>query len=107
MIGRSALLFLLLATLVSAFAPQQNPQSQIVVQEFSQATFLGAGKDDWSDFETRDMTREEMLALNEENEKIMNAELAGMTLFSLVLTMPMIYLVWVGFFSETAGDFDL
>ena len=107
MIGRSVLLLLVLAAIANAFAPQQKPQSQIVVQEFSQATFLGAGKDDWSDFETRDMTREEMLALNAENEKIMNAELAGMTLFSLILSMPMIYLVWVGFFAETAGDFDL
>lgn len=49
------------------------------------------------------MTREEMLELNKKNEDIMNAELIGMTLFSLVLSVPMLYLVYVGFFSETAG----
>ena len=48
------------------------------------------------------MTREEMLRLNDENERVMNAELWGMTFFSLILSLPMFYLVWVGFFSETA-----
>jgi len=33
----------------------------------------------------------------------MNAELLGMTLFSLIISVPMLYLVWVAFFSETAG----
>lgn len=60
-------------------------------------------QEDLSEIETRDMTREEMLALNKKNEDIMNAELVGMTLFSLVLSIPMLYLVYVGFFSETAG----
>ena len=52
--------------------------------------------------ETRDMTRQEMLELNKQNEDIMNAELIGMTIFSLIISIPMLYLVWVGFFSETA-----
>lgn len=60
-------------------------------------------QEDLSDIEVRDMTREEMLELNKKNEDIMNAELIGMTLFSLVLSVPMLYLVYVGFFSETAG----
>jgi hypothetical protein len=60
-------------------------------------------EEDLSFIETRDMTREEMQALNQKNEEIMNAELIGMTLFSLVLSVPMLYLVWVGFFAETAG----
>lgn len=60
-------------------------------------------EEDLSFIETRDMTREEMRALNQKNEEIMNAELVGMTLFSLVLSVPMLYLVWVGFFAETAG----
>ena len=59
-------------------------------------------KEDLSDIEVRDMTREEMAALNEENERVMNAELWGMTIFSLILSLPMFYLVWVGFFSETS-----
>jgi len=40
--------------------------------------------------------------LNKQNEEIMNAELFGMTLFSLVISLPLLYLAWVGFFSETA-----
>lgn len=64
-------------------------------------------EEDLSFIETRDMTRNEMNALNQENEKIMNAELWGMTGFSLVISIPMLYLVWVAFFSETAGDIDL
>jgi hypothetical protein len=64
-------------------------------------------KEDLSFIETRDMTREEMLQLNQKNEDIMQAELAGMTVFSLLLSAPLLYLVWVAFFSETAGDFDL
>lgn len=53
------------------------------------------------------MTRDEMKALNAENEKVMNSELVGMTIFSLIISIPMLYLVWVGFFSETAGvDID-
>ena len=101
MISRIVVLLLVLTAFASAFTPKSN-----VVQQFSQAT-LGAKKDDDLSFlETRDMTREEMLALNAENEKIMNAELVGMTAFSLIISIPMLYLVWVAFFSETAGDFD-
>lgn len=58
--------------------------------------------EDLSFIETRDMSRSEMEALNAENERVMNYELWGMTVFSLVLSVPMLYLVWVGFFSETA-----
>lgn len=60
-------------------------------------------KEDLSYIETRDMTRAEMEDLNKQNEEIMNAELWGMTLFSLVISVPMLYLVWVAFFSETAN----
>jgi selenocysteine-specific elongation factor len=58
--------------------------------------------EDLSFIETRDMTRAEMEELNRKNEDIMNAEIAGMTLFSLILSLPLLYLAWVGFFSETA-----
>jgi len=48
-----------------------------------------------------------MKELNAQNEDIMNAELVGMTLFSLLISLPLLYLAWVGLFSETseiAGD---
>lgn len=62
--------------------------------------------EDLSFIESRDMTRQEMQELNEENERIMNAELVGMTAFSVVISIPLFYLVWVGLFSETAGVAD-
>lgn len=57
-------------------------------------------KEDLSFIETRDMTREEMLELNKKNEDIMNMELSAMTGFSLVLSLPILYLCWVAFFSD-------
>jgi hypothetical protein len=88
----------------------QRSASTLVVER-PQATFeLGIfnkkKQEDFSDIESRDMTRAEMLALNEENEKIMNAELWGMTGFSLVVSLPIFYLVWVAFFADTAGEID-
>lgn len=59
-------------------------------------------KEDLSYIESRDMTREEMFELNKQNEEIMNAELIGMTIFSLLISLPLLYLAWVGFFSETS-----
>jgi hypothetical protein len=59
-------------------------------------------KEDLSFIETRDMTREEMLQLNAENERVMNAELVGMTVFSLIISLPLLYLAWVGLFADTA-----
>mmetsp|Transcript_29037 Transcript_29037/g.62232 ORF Transcript_29037/g.62232 Transcript_29037/m.62232 type:complete len:113 (-) Transcript_29037:170-508(-) len=56
--------------------------------------------EDLSYIESRDMTREEMLELNKKNEDIMNMELTAMTGFSLVLTLPILYLCWVAFFSD-------
>jgi hypothetical protein len=87
-------------------------QRPALVAQRTQATlplgvFNKKKQEDLSDIESRDMTRAEMLALNEENEKIMNAELYGMTAFSAVISLPIFYLVWVAFFSETAGDIDL
>uniref|UniRef100_A0A6U0S2U7 ER membrane protein complex subunit 3 n=1 Tax=Eucampia antarctica TaxID=49252 RepID=A0A6U0S2U7_9STRA len=55
---------------------------------------------DLSDIESRDMTREEMLELNKQNEEIMNMELSAMTGFSFVLSLPIFYLCWVAFFSD-------
>ena len=56
--------------------------------------------EDLSYIESRDMTREEMLELNAKNEEIMNMELSAMTGFSLILSLPLLYLCWVAFFSE-------
>jgi hypothetical protein len=57
-------------------------------------------KEDLSFIETRDLTREEMLDINRQNEEIMNMELSMMTGFSLVLSLPILYLCWVAFFSD-------
>ena len=57
-------------------------------------------QEDLSYIESRDMTREEMEALNRKNEEIMNMELSAMTGFSLVLSIPILYLCWVAFFSD-------
>ena len=101
MTRRTVLVLLLLATTIHAFSvtPRTTTTS-------SSTTVLGLFKkkeeEDLSFIESRDMTREEMKALNEENERVMNAELTGMTIFSLIISVPMLYLVWVAFFSETA-----
>ena len=108
---RSLLLLGLVAlSTVSAFTTPRQPKSVVTTSPSTTttATFVfNKNKNkkpemDLSDIEVRDMTRKEMLELNAENERVMNAELVGMTLFSLVLSVPMLYLVWVGFFSETA-----
>lgn len=57
-------------------------------------------EEDLSYIETREMTREEMLELNKKNEEIMNAELGLMTGFSLLISLPILYLCWVAFFSD-------
>lgn len=100
-------LALLSALPASAFVQRpalvvQRPQTTVQLEIFNKKK-----QEDLSDIESRDMTRAEMLALNEENEKIMNAELWGMTGFSAVVSLPIFYLVWVAFFAETAGDIDL
>ncbi|GAX25235.1 hypothetical protein FisN_5Lh317 [Fistulifera solaris] len=96
----------LLLAIASASAFVVQPRSALC--RTSSGTSLGIfnrnkkEEEDLSFIESRDMTREEMLDLNKQNEEIMNAELIGMTAFSLIISIPMLYLVWVGFFSETA-----
>lgn len=99
-------LFCLLSS-VTAFVPAAPRQQAVVAAPSTTAAFVFGKKnqepeEDLSYIETRDMTREEMLKYNQASEDIMNAELIGMTAFSLVISIPMLYLVWVGFFSETA-----
>lgn len=102
-----AVVWMLAAT--SAFQAARPVGLSCMNQQQKQTTLqvFGGGKkkkekEDLSFIETRDMTREEMLQLNQQNEDIMNAELAGMTVFSLIISLPLLYLAWVGFFAETA-----
>jgi hypothetical protein len=104
-----ALVAVLTMTLSGAFqAPRPIVllHSQLIQQQTTALAVFGGKKkkvkEDLSFIETRDMTREEMKQLNQQNEDIMNAELVGMTIFSLVISLPLLYLAWVGFFSETA-----
>ncbi|CAB9517917.1 Elongation factor [Seminavis robusta] len=93
-----ALAFLALACSASAFVPAK-PQV-VAFQARATATFAKKPQEDLSFIESRDMTREEMQALNKKNEDIMNMELQMMTIFSLVISLPILYLCWVAFFSE-------
>lgn len=75
-------------------------------QCFTSLNVFGGGKkkkekEDLSYIETRDMTREEMLEYNRQSEDIMNQEIIGMTVFSLLISAPLLYLAWVGLFAET------
>lgn len=80
------------------------PQRQALSTTTTALHVFGKKKkdEDLSFIESRDMTREEMERLNAENERVMNQELVGMTIFSLIISIPLLYLVWVGLFSETA-----
>ena len=69
----------------------------------STAAFIFGKKkqeEDLSSIESRDLTREEMLKINKQNEDVMNMELTMMTVFSLVLSLPIFYLCWVAFYSD-------
>uniref|UniRef100_A0A7S2YCW3 Transmembrane protein n=1 Tax=Entomoneis paludosa TaxID=265537 RepID=A0A7S2YCW3_9STRA len=106
---RSTTLFVLmcLVAMSQAFvAPHAVHVTRPVATTTTSTTAFVFGKkpepeDDLSFIETRDMTREEMQRYNAATEKVMNQELWGMTVFSLVISLPMFYLVWVGFFAET------
>ncbi len=87
-------------TMTSAFAPSHSVS---VSQRSTTAAFAFGKKkpqEDLSYIETRDMTRAEMEELNRQNEDIMNMELSMMTGFSLVISLPILYLCWVAFFSD-------
>lgn len=81
---------------------QQSTQLQMIFKKKND------DDEDLSFIETRDMTREEMKEYNQQFEDTVNQELIGMTIFSLIISAPLLYLAWVGFFAETAeiaGDF--
>lgn len=104
MISRTVLFTALVAVLAALALPADAfiPQSAISTSRGSPAFVFGKKepKEDLSAIETRDMTREEMLELNAKNEEIMNMELSMMTGFSLVISLPILYLCWVAFFSD-------
>merc|ERR1740124_645564 len=93
-------IFLAVLTASSAFTTLPKQQTLALSQQQLETVIFAKGDDDLSDFESRDMTRKEMEDLNAQNEDIMNMELTAMTGFSLVLSVPILYLRWVAFFSD-------
>jgi len=100
-IGNTLLMAVAVVFLVgaNAFAPRA-PALTTRVSATSAPVLFAKKKEDLSYLETRDMTKEEMLELNKKNEDIMNMELSMMTGFSLLISLPILYLCWVAFFSE-------
>ena len=106
MVSRAAILIAIVAV-VASLVPSANafvaPHSVSTSRSSTTAAFVFGKKkeeEDLSFIESRDMTREEMAELNAQNEDIMNMELAAMTGFSLVISLPVLYLCWVAFFSD-------
>lgn len=95
-----------LAFTSNAFVTPGTPSFAIAPSSKAKSTSMNMifGKkepeEDLSYIESRDLTREEMMDLNKQNEEIMNMELSMMTGFSLILSLPILYLCWVAFFSE-------
>jgi hypothetical protein len=97
----SLLTLLIVVCSANAFvAPVTGKAAAVAYPSTGTAFFAKKPKEDLSYIETRDMSREEMLDLNRQNEEIMNMELSMMTGFSLVLSLPILYLCWVAFFSD-------
>ena len=101
----------LVAAIMAVFAPSVTmgfvPQTSIVSKVSSSSStslfVFGNKKDDdfdLSSIESRDMTRAEMQEYNRRSEDIMNREMNAMTAFSLVISLPILYLCWVAFFSD-------
>ena len=82
--------------------PTKSTQLTTKTTSSTAAFIFGKKKEeeDLSYIESRDLTREEMLKINKQNEDVMNMELTMMTLFSLVLSLPIFYLCWVAFYSD-------
>ena len=74
----------------SATLPKRTHERAFSIEPACFAFGKKKQEEDLSFIESRDMTREEMLALNKENEEIMNTELAAMTGFSLILSLPIL-----------------
>lgn len=95
-----------LAQLTAAFSQPALITKKSVAKLSPTAVSVFGGKKkkdddfDLSSIESRDLTREEMLDINKQNNEIMNMELQMMTVFSLVLSLPILYLCWVAFYSD-------
>ena len=113
MVSRTMIVTALVAVIMAVLAPSATmgfaPQTSIVSKVSSSTTtssslfVFGKKKDDdfdISSIETRDMTRAEMQEYNRRSEEIMNNEMNAMTAFSLVISLPILYLCWVAFFSD-------
>lgn len=96
----STILFAVVVILSAAMSSAFTPRAPTALTTRVSTTQVYKKKEDLSYLETRDMTKEEMLELNKKNEDIMNMELSMMTAFSLVISLPILYLCWVAFFSE-------
>jgi hypothetical protein len=99
------LLVAIAATLTSTEAFSTNAlQTRAHLAPNSSPSALSAfGKkptEDLSDIEVRDLTRDEMLKINQRNEEVMNRELQAMTGISVLFSFPILYLCWVAFFSD-------
>ena len=111
MIGRNTISSIILAICVciavlsgttDAFTPtsiQSRTTSSSTTTSLNQ---FGKKKpqEDLSSIESRDLTREEMLAINKRNEEVMNNELQAMTGVSVLFSLPILYLCYVAFFSD-------
>ena len=102
-----ALLLSALVAVIAAVLPSANafvsPSAVVATRSSTTPAFVFGKKkaaEDLSDIEVRDMTRAEMLEMNAKNEDVMNMELSMMTGFSLVISLPILYLCWVAFFSD-------
>lgn len=96
-----ALFIALLAALAVSTEAFVAPRPVLSTASSTTAAYVfGKKEEDLSYIESRDMTREEMLELNAENERVMNNELGMMTGVSLLFSMPILYLCWVAFFSD-------
>ena len=93
-------LLLVVAVILLAATDAFAPRAALTTRVSTTQAALAKKKEDLSYLETRDMTKEEMLELNKKNEDIMNMELTMMTAFSLVISLPILYLCWVAFFSD-------
>lgn len=99
-IGSTTLLAIVVLFLAAISGNAFAPTRALTTTTRSFSVLNAKKKEDLSYLETRDMTKEEMLELNKKNEDIMNMELSMMTGFSLVISLPILYLCWVAFFSD-------
>ena len=111
MIGRNTISSIILAICVfvavlsgstDAFTPTSIQSRAASSSSTTSLNQFGKKKpqEDLSSIESRDLTREEMLAINKRNEEVMNNELQAMTGVSVLFSLPILYLCYVAFFSD-------